>query len=199
MFKHRLAKGPLGLFFYALPPARRPATPFQAPAPHAVSRRLPRQPAPARARAHSRTVRAAAVAAWLFTASLVPSQAPAQARLLPTASLAIGTATAHVEIAATPETRNHGLMFRASLPADHGMLFVFEQETTQCFWMKNTPLPLTIAFIDAQGRIVNMRDMQPFSEATHCPARPMRYALEMRQGWFQQYGIQAGQTVQGLP
>jgi len=140
-----------------------------------------------------------ACAAVCLAASVVPTPAPAQARLLPTTSLALGAATVHAEIAATPENRNRGLMFRESLPPDHGMLFVFEQETTQCFWMKNTPLPLTIAFIDAQGRIINMRDMQPYSEANHCPAGPMRYALEMPQGWFLQYGIKAGEQVKGLP
>ena len=90
-------------------------------------------------------------------------------------------------------------MYRESLAPDHGMLFIFEHETSQCFWMKNTPLPLSIAFIDSQGIIINIRDMQPHSEASHCPARPMRYALEMQQGWFLDYGILAGQKIEGLP
>jgi len=175
-----MVKRPFGLFFFAFP--GRPG-------------RLTTRP---RTKARQANCAAACLVASLM-ASLVPSPAPAQARLLPTTSLALGAATAHVEIAATPEVRNRGLMFRESLPPDHGMLFVFEQETTQCFWMKNTPLPLTIAFIDARGRIINMRDMQPHSEATHCPAGPMRYALEMPQGWFLQYGILAGQQVEGLP
>ncbi|TFL11431.1 DUF192 domain-containing protein [Pusillimonas caeni] len=180
MFKHLIVKRPFGLFFFAFQGGvGRPAT-----------------------RRHTRARQAACAAACLVAGlmtSLVPSPAPAQARLLPTASLSLGAATAHVEIAATPEVRNRGLMFRESLPPDHGMLFVFEQETAQCFWMKNTPLPLSIAFIDARGRIINMRDMQPHSEATHCPAGPMRYALEMPRGWFLQYGIEPGQQVEGLP
>src|SRR5690606_17166645 len=139
MFKHLIAKRPSGLFFFVPAGALgKAATPPCA-----------------------RTWRAACLAAGPV-ASLVPSPGAAQARLLPTTSLTLGGASAHVEIAATPEVRNRGLMFRESLPPDHGMLFVFEQETTQCFWMKNTPLPLTIAFIDAQGRIINMRDMQPY-------------------------------------
>lgn len=135
----------------------------------------------------------------LLLVSLVPAQTAAQGRLLPTTTLTINGISAHVEIAATPEVRNRGLMFRESLPTDHGMLFVFEHDDLRCFWMKNTPLPLTIAFVDAQGVIINLRDMQPYSEADHCPTRPMRYALEMRQGWFGQYGIRAGSVVKGLP
>lgn len=135
----------------------------------------------------------------LLVTSLMAAQPWAQPRLLPTTALTLGNATAHVEIAATPAARNHGLMFRERLAPDHGMLFVFELDTMQCFWMQNTPLPLTIAFIDAQGTIINLRDMQPHSETEHCPARPMRYALEMKQGWFLGYGISAGQRVEGLP
>lgn len=177
MFKHPLKKGPSGLFFFASynQPTKTGKPAYKAGLPLAV-----------------------AATAWLLT-SLVPSPTAAQARLLPTTTLGLGPVSAYVEIAATPESRNRGLMFRQHLPADHGMLFVFEQDTSQCFWMKNTPLPLTIAFIDAQGQIINMRNMQPHSEANHCPTRPMRYALEMQQGWFTQYGIAAGQHIKGLP
>ncbi len=200
MYKHLIAKRPFGLFFFTAGPSQN-------------KKRLPggRQRDPGLCSGESGLACSgaagqpaapwwkAACAAACLAASVVPSPAPAQARLLPTTSLTLGSATVHVEIAATPENRNRGLMFRESLPPDHGMLFVFEQDTTQCFWMKNTPLPLTIAFVDAQGHIINMRDMQPYSEATHCPAAPMRYALEMPQGWFLQYGIKAGEQVKGLP
>ena len=118
---------------------------------------------------------------------------------MPTTTLKVAGVNAYVEIAATPEVRNRGLMFRKSLPTDHGMLFVFEHDSLTCFWMRNTPLPLSIAFIDTDGVIINVRDMQPNSDAEHCPNRPMRYALEMRQGWFGQYGIKAGRVVTGLP
>src|SRR5690606_7318779 len=141
----------------------------------------------------------AAAALALCMASVVPSPAPAQARLLPTSTLNVGGVDVHVEVAATQANRNRGLMFRESLPQDHGMLFVFEHDNMQCFWMKNTLLPLTIAFIDAEGRIINMHDMRPHDETSRCPTRPMRYALEMAQGWFLQHGIKAGQQVNGLP
>jgi len=139
------------------------------------------------------------LAITVFLISLVPATLSAQGRLLPTATLHLAGIPAYVEVAATPEVRNRGLMFRQSLPPDHGMLFVFDNETTTCFWMRNTPLPLSIAFIDKTGRIINLRDMQPHSEADHCPDRPMRYALEMPQGWFDRYGIKAGTVVEGLP
>ncbi len=90
-------------------------------------------------------------------------------------------------------------MGREKLLADHGMLFVFPGETTTCFWMRNTPLPLSIAFINAEGRIVNIADMQPMTETSHCPLAPIVYALEMQQGWFKDNGIKPGEQVQGLP
>ena len=122
-----------------------------------------------------------------------------RAFLLPTAQLTIGPHEIQVEIAATAQTRAHGLMFRQDLPPDQGMLFVFDETAVQCFWMKNTPLPLSIAFIDPQGVIVNVADMQPHSEQTHCPVAPIRYALEMEQGWFGDHGVVAGASVVGLP
>ncbi|MGB3288397.1 MAG: DUF192 domain-containing protein, partial [Burkholderiaceae bacterium] len=103
------------------------------------------------------------------------------------------------EVAATDDSRAQGLMNRASLPESHGMLFVFDNPTTTCFWMKNTPLPLSIAFIDVRGTVVNIADMQPRTLDAHCPTAPMLYALEMRQGWFRERLIQAGAAVQGLP
>lgn len=102
------------------------------------------------------------------------------------------------ELAVTPDQRARGLMGRTSLPANHGMLFVFESPAVQCFWMKNTPLPLTIAFIDGKGRISSTADMKPFSEEAHCSKEPVIYALEMEQGWFARRGILAGDLVTGL-
>jgi uncharacterized membrane protein (UPF0127 family) len=90
-----------------------------------------------------------------------------------------------------------GLMHRQSLPPNHGMLFVFDRAEKQCFWMKNTPLPLTIAFIADDGQIVNFADMQPFSETPHCSLRPVRFALEMEQGWFARRGVLAGDVMEG--
>ena len=104
-----------------------------------------------------------------------------------------------VEIADTPASRTQGLMGRPSLPNNHGMLFVFERPERQCFWMKNTPLPLTIAFVADDGRIVNFADMQPFSEQPHCSAAPVRFALEMEQGWFTRRGLLVGDILTGKP
>lgn len=114
-------------------------------------------------------------------------------------SLHIDTHTFQVEVAATPQQREQGLMGRTRLPANGGMLFVFERPDRHCFWMRNTPLPLSIAFIEAGGRIVNFADMQPHTETLHCPAADVRYALEVAQGGFRQRGIAAGAQVKGLP
>lgn len=119
--------------------------------------------------------------------------------ILPTTELSINQITVQAEIAATPASLKRGLMFRESLPPNHGMLFVFNQPQIQCFWMKNTPLPLSIAFIDEMGVITRITDMQPLSEQTHCPPEEVSYALEMAQGWFSQYGITAGARIDNLP
>lgn len=113
--------------------------------------------------------------------------------------LRIGPHAFQVELVATPSQRERGLMGRTHLPADGGMLFVFEQPGRHCFWMRDTPLPLSIAFIDAAGRIAGLADMQPRSEAPHCPPADIRYALEVRQGEFQRRGITARDQVDGLP
>lgn len=118
---------------------------------------------------------------------------------LPRTTLQVGEHRIRVEIAANPETRAKGLMFRESLAPDHGMLFVFPQAEQLCFWMKNTPLPLSIAFIDAAGSIINLADMQPQSLDTHCSFGPALYAIEMEQGWFKRHGLAPGTAVQGLP
>jgi uncharacterized membrane protein (UPF0127 family) len=119
--------------------------------------------------------------------------------LLPTTQLLIGKHKAQVEVAATDASRSYGLMYRQSLPPDHGMLFVFDQSDMHCFWMKNTPLPLSVAFIGDDGIITNIARMQPRTEAPHCPSGPIRYALEMEQGWFAQRGLGPGTRVTGLP
>ncbi|WP_226953134.1 DUF192 domain-containing protein [Mesopusillimonas faecipullorum] len=123
--------------------------------------------------------------------------------LLPTTTLTlVGQAgvnvKAEVELATTPQSRAQGLMYRERMPPDHGMLFVFESDAG-CFWMRNTLLPLSIAFIDAQGVITRIAHMQPLSDAEHCPTQPSPYALEMHQGWFERQGISPGDRVTGLP
>lgn len=113
--------------------------------------------------------------------------------------LRIGPHAFAVEVAATPDARASGLMGRSHLAADGGMLFVFEQAGRHCFWMRHTPLPLSIAFIDSTGRIVSLADMQPRSETLHCPRVDVRYALEVPQGEFQRRGITLRARVEGLP
>ena len=112
---------------------------------------------------------------------------------LPVQRITAGMHLVQAEVAATPGERSLGLMNRDSLAPNAGMLFVFEEARVHCFWMRNTRIPLSIAFIDDDGAIVNIADMAPFDEeSNHCPARPVRFALEMSQGWFAQRGIGAG-------
>lgn len=113
--------------------------------------------------------------------------------------LHIGPHTLQVEVAATPSQRERGLMERRQLPANGGMLFVFEHADRHCFWMRNTQLPLSIAFIDAHGRIAKLADMQPQSDTLHCADTDVRYALEVAQGGFAQRSIATGAQVTGLP
>ena len=103
------------------------------------------------------------------------------------------------EVAAEPAQRQRGLMYRRDLDTNEGMLFVFDEPSPQCFWMKNTPTALTIAFVADDGSIVNLADMAPLSEASHCSAKPVRFTLEMNQGWFAKRGIKAGFKLGGWP
>jgi uncharacterized membrane protein (UPF0127 family) len=116
-----------------------------------------------------------------------------------TLPLRVGPHAFQAEVAATPAQRARGLMGRTHLAADAAMLFVFEAPGRHCFWMRDTPLPLSIAFVDAAGRIVGLADMTPRSDAQHCPGTDVRYALEVRQGEFQRRGIRPGMPVEGLP
>jgi uncharacterized membrane protein (UPF0127 family) len=111
--------------------------------------------------------------------------------------LSAGMHQIEVQVAQTPEQRSIGLMHRREMPQHEGMLFVFERPGVQCFWMKNTLLPLTAAFVADDGRIVNLADMQPLSEASHCSDKPVRYVLEMNQGWFAKKRIEAGYQLRG--
>ena len=113
--------------------------------------------------------------------------------------LSAGMHRIHAQVAQTPRQREVGLMHRKEMPAAEGMLFVFEQPAMQCFWMKNTLLPLTAAFVADDGTIVNLADMQPMTEDSHCSRKPVRYVLEMNQGWFKQKGIAEGTQLRGKP
>lgn len=131
----------------------------------------------------------------LSTLSGLFGQAWAQGRPqleLPRVTVSAGMHLIQAQVAATPEERSTGLMHRTDLPTSEGMLFVFEQPAGQCFWMKNTLVPLTAAFIADDGTIVNLADMKPQTLDSHCSAAPVRYVLEMNQGWFAKRGIKAG-------
>ena len=135
--------------------------------------------------------------AALMVLSLIPRLASAQAILLPTIELLIGKHKAQVEVASTDASRAYGLMYRQALPRDHGMLFVFDRPDVHCFWMKNTPLPLSIAFIGSDGTITDIARMQPRSEAPHCPSGPIRYAPGGRVGKQQRVSLPLIQVCLG--
>ncbi len=116
---------------------------------------------------------------------------------LPRVVLTAGMHRIDAQVAQAPHERQIGLMHRQNMPGHEGMLFIFEQPAVQCFWMKNTLLPLSAAFVADDGRIVNLVDMQPQSLDSHCSAQPVRYVLEMNQGWFKQRGLQAGARLAG--
>ncbi len=118
---------------------------------------------------------------------------------LPTVDLQAGMHIIKAELAITPTQQATGMMGRTDMPGNEGMLFVNEDDQVRCFWMKNTLVPLTIAYLSADGTIINLADMQPRSEQSHCSTRPARFALEMRQGWFAKRGIAAGFKLRGKP
>ena len=142
-----------------------------------------------------------AVSACVVIASLsstVRAQSAAQPPLA-TVKLTAGIHVITAEAATTSQSRTIGLMHRERLAPNRGMLFVFEDKAQQCFWMRNTLVPLTIAFIDDDGTVLQLADMAPKSEVSHCSQWPVRYALEMEQGWFGKRGIAPGAKVGGLP
>jgi uncharacterized membrane protein (UPF0127 family) len=118
---------------------------------------------------------------------------------LPRVTLSAGMHLIQAQVAATPQERAVGLMFRQEMPVNEGMLFAFEQASEQCFWMKNTLIPLTAAFVADDGTIVNLADMQPQSLDSHCSSKPVRFVLEMNKGWFSKRGVKAGSKLSGPP
>lgn len=123
---------------------------------------------------------------------------PVLADELPRVDLTAGFYRIQAEVAARDPDRMQGLMHRRSMPANHGMLFVFAQAARHCMWMRNTFLPLSVAFLDEEGRILNIEDMQPQTEDNHCAAKAARYALEMNLGWFAGKGIKPGTRIGGI-
>ncbi len=135
---------------------------------------------------------------WILVCSVSHAQEDAQLGL-PRVKLSAGMYLIDAQVAITPEQRATGLMFRQQMPQGEGMLFVFDQPAQQCFWMKNTVLPLTAAFVDDDGTIVNLVNMKPLSTESHCSERPVRFVLEMNLGWFGKKGIQPGTKLKGAP
>ena len=146
----------------------------------------------------SSLVSSALGAALMALAATVGAQEAPQLDL-PRVELTAGMHRIDAQVAQTDRQRAIGLMHRKEMPQQEGMLFVFEQPAQQCFWMKNTLLPLTAAFVADDGTIVNLADMKPQTLDSHCSAKPVRYVLEMNQGWFKQRGIQAGFKLQSGP
>jgi uncharacterized protein len=131
-------------------------------------------------------------------AMMILAAAPAFAQH-PVAQLSAGMHLIRAEVVSDPGTRAQGLMYRKALAQNTGMLFIFDEHAAHCMWMKNTLIPLSVAFIDDRGTIVNIADMEPHSEASHCAAQPVKYALEMNRGWFAAKGIKPGSRLGGIP
>ena len=139
--------------------------------------------------------------AWLLGTTLASFGAAAQGQpqALPTTRLTAGIHVVNAMVADRPDTRQTGLMFRKEMAPNDGMLFVFERPSEQCFWMKNTLIPLSIAFLADDGRIVNVEEMQAQTLDGHCSKEPVRFALEMNEGWFAKRGIKPGTKLTGEP
>jgi uncharacterized membrane protein (UPF0127 family) len=156
-------------------------------------------PTPARARPAAGTLPLRTSLLWVLLAcGTALAQGTPQPRLA-TVDLRAGMHVIKAELAVTPAQQMTGMMFRTEMDGNEGMLFVNDEKSARCFWMKNTLVPLTIAFVADDGTIVNLADMQPQDERSHCSKAPVRFALEMRQGWFDKRGIKAGFKLSGPP
>jgi uncharacterized membrane protein (UPF0127 family) len=139
------------------------------------------------------------LAALMLAGCVLPAVAEEPQTNLPRVKLSAGMHQIDAQVARTPGQREIGLMFRAEMPQHEGMLFIFEEPSQQCFWMRNTLLPLTAAFIADDGTVVNLADMKPKTLDSHCSAKPVRFVLEMNQGWFTRKGIKPGFKLNGEP
>ncbi len=147
---------------------------------------------------HSLHRRATALLSALLLACLPTWAQNAPRPRLPTIKITAGIHVIQTELAITGEQQATGMMFRKTMGTNEGMLFVNDDAGVRCFWMRNTLLPLSIAFLADDGRIVNIADMEPKSEKSHCSAKPVRFALEMNQGWFAKRGIKPGMKIGGI-
>lgn len=148
--------------------------------------------------------RTGAARLWRFMAGMALAGAAATVQAasgpatMPVVELGAGMYRIEAEVAHTAAARQIGLMNRRTMAAQRGMVFVFPDDAIHCMWMKNTYLPLSVAFLDRDGRILNIADMQPQTEDSHCAAGAARYALEMNQGWFRERGLKAGDALRGI-
>jgi len=136
------------------------------------------------------------VVGWTIAVAFALAASLAQAQGL--MELSAGIHRILAEVANTEDSRAEGLMYRKSLPVNNGMLFVFDRTVEQCMWMRNTLIPLSVAFIDSQGKIINIEEMLPQTENNHCAAKPSKFALEMNAGWFKRRGLAAGMPISGI-
>lgn len=141
-------------------------------------------------------LRLAAISLVMLWSAGVSAQQPAH---FPVITLNTGIHVIKAEVAMRDSERQQGLMFREKMGANEGMVFVFDGPAQVCMWMKNTLIPLSVAFLDESGKIVNMEDMKPQTTDSHCASKPVRYALEMNRGWFKQKNIKPGTAIEGLP
>ncbi len=135
---------------------------------------------------------------WLLAAAALPAAAQQPLPQLPMIELNVDIHRIEAEVANVDQTRMRGLMFRKAMAPQRGMLFVFDVAGTQCMWMRNTLIPLSVAFLDAKGRIINVEDMQPQTDDNHCSDKPAKYALEMNLGAFKRIGAVPGTAISGI-
>lgn len=148
------------------------------------------------------TTNSAFPTSMLFASILAITATPAfsqQTAQFPVVSLTAGIHVIKAEVAAREAERQQGLMHREKMGPNEGMLFLFPAPAGVCMWMKNTLIPLSVAFIDESGKIINIEDMEPHTTDSHCAKKPVRYALEMNRGWFKQKNIKPGSAIEGLP
>ena len=135
---------------------------------------------------------------WVFVLSSLFAETQ-KIQSLETIEISVGVERLIVEVADDPHERRLGLMYRTEMPTDHGMIFIYPTEEVRGFWMKNTQIPLSIAYADKTGKIVHIADMKPNDKTSVSSLYPAQYALEVNQGWFKEHDITVGMILRGLP